>query len=197
MLRIPTNRLDLEEWCKEVIDECMQSSQERQMIYTRAAQYFYAGTAGVEAAIYNKTKPFVEKLSGFLMQPTDVSFNVIYDTSESESVLERALLVSEKLTADYRNNESDITFSEALTWSMINGCYFLKHTPEGETFRIKPVHPANFGVLGESILSLDEQEVFVHITFPTMSRVRDMLKDHPKKEDILSRIADSRPSEKD
>jgi hypothetical protein len=175
----------------------MDSSQERGMIYTRAAQYFYAGTHGVEAAIYNKVKPFIEKLSGFLMQPTDVRFNVIYDTSESDSVLERAQLVSEKLSSDYRNNESDITFAEALTWSMINGCYFLKHTPEGETFRVKPVHPANFGVLGESILSLDEQEAFVHITFPTMSRLRDMLADHPKKDQILKRIADARPSEKD
>jgi len=167
------------------------------MVYTRAAQYYYAGTHSSEAAIYNKVKPFIEKLSGFLMQPTDVRYNVIYDTSETDSVLERAQLVSEKLTADYRNNESDVTFAEALTWSMINGCYFLKHTPEGETFRVKPVHPANFGVLGESIVSLDEQEAFVHISFPTMSRVRDMLRDHPDGDHILWRIAEARRTEKD
>jgi hypothetical protein len=197
MLRIPKNKLDLEEWVEEVIDECLASSQERGMVYTRAAQYFYCGTHSVQAAIYNKVKPFIEKLSGFLMQPTDVRFNVIYDTSEEDSVLERAQLVSEKLTADYRNSDSDVTFAEALTWSLVNGCQFLKHTPEGETFKIAPVHPINFGVLGETILGLDEQEAFVHVTYPTMSRLKDMLKDHPKKDQILDRIASARPTEQD
>jgi hypothetical protein len=197
MLRIPKHKLDLEEWVEEVIDECLASSQERGMVCTRAAQYFYSGTSSPNAAIYNKVKPFVEKLSGFLMQPTDVRFNVIYDTSEEDSVLERAQLVSEKLTADYRNSDSDVTFAEALTWSLINGCYFLKHTPEGETFKISPVHPINFGVLGETILGLDEQEAFVHVTYPTMSRLRDMLKDHPKRKEILDRIAAARPTEQD
>jgi hypothetical protein len=180
-----------------VIDECLASSQERGMVYTRAAQYFYCGTHSVQAAIYNKVKPFIEKLSGFLMQPTDVRFNVIYDTSEEDSVLERAQLVSEKLTADYRNSDADVTFAEALTWSLVNGCQFLKHTPEGETFKIAPVHPINFGVLGETILGLDEQEAFVHVTYPTMSRLKDMLKDHPKKDQILDRIASARPTEQD
>jgi hypothetical protein len=197
MLRIPKNKLDLEEWVEEVIDECLASSQERGMVYTRAAQYFYCGTHSVQAAIYNKVKPFIEKLSGFLMQPTDVRFNVIYDTSEEDSVLERAQLVSEKLTADYRNSDSDVTFAEALTWSLVNGCQFLKHTPEGETFKIAPVHPINFGVLGETILGLDEQEAFVHVTYPTMSRLKDMLRDHPKKDQILDRIASARPTEQD
>jgi hypothetical protein len=197
MLRIPKNKLDLEEWVEEVIDECLASSLERGLVYTRAAQYFYCGTHSVQAAIYNKVKPFIEKLSGFLMQPTDVRFNVIYDTSEEDSVLERAQLVSEKLTADYRNSDSDVTFAEALTWSLVNGCQFLKHTPEGETFKIAPVHPINFGVLGETILGLDEQEAFVHVTYPTMSRLKDMLKDHPKKDQILDRIASARPTEQD
>lgn len=197
MLRIPKNKKDLEEWVREVIDECMNSSQDRSMTYIRAAQYYYSGSYSSNAAIYNKVKPFIEKLSGFLMQPTDVRFNVLYDTSESDSVLERAQLISEKLTADYRNSDSDVTYSEALTWSLINGCYLLKHTPDGETFKIAPVHPQNFGVLGETILSLDEQEAFVHITYPTMSRLRDMLHDHPKRNEILDRIAAARPTDKD
>jgi hypothetical protein len=197
MLRIPKNKLDLEEWVKTIIDECMITAQERGMSYQRASQYYYSGTYSTQAAIYNKVKPFVEKLSGFLMQPTDVRFAVVYDTSESDSVLERAQLVSEKLTADYRNSDSDVTFSEALTWSLISGCYLLKHTPDGETFKVAPVHPQNFGVLGETILQLDEQEAFCHVTYPTMSRVRDILKDHPKRKEILSRIEDTRPTEKD
>jgi hypothetical protein len=197
MLRIPKEKKALEEWVKEVIDELMASADERGQVYLRAAQYYYSGSYNVQAAIYNKVKSHVEKLSGFLMQPTDVRFNVIYDTSETDSVLERAQLVGEKLTADYRNSDSDVVFSEALTWSLINGCQLLKHTPEGQTFRVAPVHPQNFGVLGETVLNLDEQEAFVHVTWPTMSRMRDILKDHPKKDEILARIAAARPGERD
>ena len=197
MLRIPTGAKDLEEWVKEVVDECMQSAQERGQLYMRAAQYYYSGTYTTEGAIYNKVKPFIEKLSGFLMQPTDVRFNVLYDTSESDSVLERAQLVSEKLTSDYRNSDSDVTFADALSWSLVNGCQLLKHTPEGETFKLAPVHPQNFGVLGETILGLDEQEAFCHVSYPTISRLKDILADHPHKSSILARIAGARPTEKD
>jgi hypothetical protein len=196
VLRIPRDKLDLEIWIKEVTDECMASEPERAISYSRAAQYYYAGTYGQNPSIYNKTKGFIDRLAGFLMQPTDVRFSVLYDTSETDSVLERAQLVSEKLTADYRNSDSDVTFAESVTWSYVNGCHLLKHFPEGDTFRLGPVHPQNFGVLSESILNLDEQEVFVHITYPTMSRLKDVLEEHPHRERILKRIAEA-TSEKD
>ena len=65
----------------------MASVGEREMVYTRAAQYYYQGTYDARAAIYNKTKPFIDKLSGFLMQPTDVRFQVIFDSGEPDNVL--------------------------------------------------------------------------------------------------------------
>jgi hypothetical protein len=199
MLKIPNFDREghLEVWGKEVIDECMASVEERAMIYTRAAQYYYTGTYDSRAAIYNKTKPFVDKLSGFLMQPTDVRFQIVFDSGENESVLERAQLVSEKMTADYRQTDSDVTFSEAVTWSMVNGCQLLKHYPSDATFRIAPVHPQNFGVLGETIIDLDEQEAFCHVTYPTISRLRTILDDHPRAKEILARISEGRPTQQD
>ena len=199
MLRIPSSNKDgdLQLWVKEVIDECMASVGERELVYTRAAQYYYQGTYDARASIYNKTKPFIDKLSGFLMQPTDVRYQIVYDSGEPDDVLERSQLVSEKLTADYRQTDSDITFSEAVTWAMINGCQLLKHYPHEYGFRVAPVHPQNFGVLGETILDLDEQEAFCHVTYPTMSRLRTLLRDHPRRTEILARIEAGRPTTKD
>lgn len=191
MLRIPQLRKDLEPWVKEVVDECMASSTERGMIYGKAAQYYYTGTADSRAAIYNKIKPFIDRLAGFLMQPTDVRFSIFYDTSESDSALERAQLCSEKLTADYRQTDSDITFAEAVVWALINGCQILKHVPSGEIFKAAPIHPQNFGVLQETVLDLEEQEAFCHVTYPTKSRLRTILEDHPRKDEILKRIEDN------
>ena len=197
MLRIPELRKDLDEWVKEVVDECMASATERGMIYAKAAQYYYTGTADERAAIYNKIKPFIDKLAGFLMQPTDVRFSIFYDTSESDSALERAYLASEKLTADYRQTDSDITFAEATVWALINGCQILKHVPAGEIFKVAPVHPQNFGVLQETVLDLEEQEAFCHVTYPTKSRLRTILEDHPRKNEILKRIEDGPSPESD
>jgi hypothetical protein len=193
MLNIPGETKDLETWTKEVVDECMASSTERGMIYTRAAQYYYQGTYSVQAAIYNKIKPFIERLAGFLMQPTDVRFNIIFDSSEAEDVLERAQMTSEKLTADFRETDSDITFAEACVWALVNGCYLLKHYPHEQTFRVAPVHPQLFGVMSETTLDLDEQEAFCHVSYPTISRLRSMLDEteHPNRKRILERILEA------
>ena len=199
MLKIPSSNRDgdLQTWVKEVADECMASAEERAMVYTRASQYYYTGTYDARAAIFNKTKGFVDKLSGFLMQPNDVRYQIVFDSGEPDSVLERAQLVSEKLTADYRQTDSDITFSDAVTWSLVNGCYLLKHYPDETGFKVIPVHPQNFGVLGETILDLDEQEAFCHVTYPTTSRLRTMLAENPRRKEILDRITESRPTQQD
>ena len=198
MLKIPTKQTDLEEWIKDITDECTASSDERGMVYTRAAQMYYQGTYSTNAAIYNKTKQFIDRLAGFLMQPTDVRFSIICDSGEPQNVLDRAQSVSEKLTADYKSTDSDITFSEANTWNLINGCQLLKHMPHAETFKIAPVHPQNFGVLSETTLDLDEQEAFVHVSYPTVSRLRADLEEmnHPRAKEIIARISDE-PARRD
>lgn len=199
MLKIPDRAGFLELWIKEVIDECMASASERGMVYSRAAQYYYMGAMDNRAAIFNKTKPFVDKLAGFLMQPTDVRFQVVYDSDEEENVLDRAQLVGEKLSTDFRQTNSDVTFAEAVVWALVNGAQLLKVLPDGDggSFKTAPVHPQNFGVLNETTLALDEQEAFCHVSFPTMSRLRSMLAEHPDREAILQRVDEARPTEKD
>ena len=199
MLKIPNEKDELQEWSKEMVDECMGSAQERGMIYTRANQYYYQGTGDQRGAIYNKVKPFIDKLAGFLMQPTDVRFQVIFDSSEPETVLERAQLTSEKLTADYRQTDSDIKFAETVVQALVNGCYLLKHYPQDEGFKVAPVHPQNFGVLSETILDLDEQEAFCHVSYPTISRLRSMLAEarNPKADEIIQRIREGRQTDRD
>jgi hypothetical protein len=196
MLRIPRN---VQEWATEIVDECMASAGERAMVYTRATQYYYTGSFDSRAAIHNKVRPFVGRLSGFLMQPTDVRFNITFDSTEPKDVLDRAEVMSEKLTADFRERDADVTFAQAVTWSLINGCHLLKAQPAFEGFKINPVHPQNFGVLSETVLSLEEQEAFCHVTFPTISRLMAMLdeQNHPRRDEVFTRLMEARQSERD
>ena len=203
MLRIPNNRpgnsTATQTWATEIVDECMSSAEERAMVYTRASQYFYTGSYDSRAAIHNKIRPFITRLAGFLMQPTDVRFNITFDSSEPEDVLDRAELMSQKLTADFRETDADITFAQGVVQSLINGCYLLKAKPAFEGFKINPVHPQNFGVLAETVLALEEQEAFCHVTFPTVSRLMAMLdeQNHPRRNEIFTRLMEARQSERD
>ena len=199
MLRVPTETELLQAWTREIVDECMQSAEERGMVYTRAAQYYYQGTYDSRAAIYNKIKPFVDKFSGMLMQPTDVRFNIVFDSGEPEDVLERAELVSEKLSADFRQTDADISFAEAVLWSLVNGAQILKLAPGGDSFRLAPIHPQNFGVLSETVLGLDEQEAVCHVSFPTLSRVRTDLEacNHPRTREIMQKLEEAREHERE
>ena len=197
MLKIPKTADKLVEWTKELVDECMTSADERGSVLTRASQYYYQGASDSNAAIFNKCRPFIDKLAGFLMQPTDVRFSIIYDSTEQEDVLQRAQVASEKLTADYRQTDSDIQFSEAVKWQAINGCQIIKHTPQDQGFRITPVHPQHFGVLSETTLGLDDQEGFVHISFPTVTQLRSMLDegDYPDPDKVIAQVLEARREE--
>jgi len=177
----------------------MASAGERAMVYTRASQYYYTGSYDSRAAIHNKIKPFVDRKAGFLMQPTDVRFNIVFDSQEPDDVLDRAQLMSEKLTADFRESDADVTFANAVIWASVNGCHLLKVQPALEGFKIHPVHPQNFGVLAETVLGLEEQEAFCHVTFPTISRLMAMLDEqgHPRRNEIFSRLMEARQSERD
>jgi hypothetical protein len=198
MLKLPKDAETLGPWAQEITDEMLTSADERAMVITRASQYYYQGCYDSRAAIYNKCKPFIDKLSGFLMQPTDIRFSIIYDSTEPEDVLQRAQVAGEKLTADYRQTDSDIKFAEAVTWALINGCQIIKHTPAKDGFRIAPVHPQHFGVLSETTLALDDQEAFVHVSFPTVSQLRSMLDegDYPNPEEIIAQVLQANKEEK-
>jgi hypothetical protein len=198
MLRLPKDSDALGPWAQEITDEMLTSSDERAMILTRASQLYYQGCHDSRAAIFNKCKPFIDKLAGFLMQPTDIRFSIIYDSTEPEDVLQRAQVAAEKLTADYRQTDSDIKFAEAVTWALINGCQIIKHTPDKNGFKVSPIHTQHFGVLSETTVSLDEQEAFVHVSYPTVSQLRAMLDegDYPNPEDVIAQVLQANKEER-
>lgn len=199
MLRIPEN-IDLAtEFARDLADECMSSAEERSGIYVKAAQYYYTGTGTVEGAIHNKTRGFIDRLAGYYYQPSNVRFSLVFDSSEPQEVLDRARSVGQMLTADFRSSDADLRFSDCVTWSLICGCYLLKHYGQGYGFKAVPLHPINFGVLSEAISDLNEQEAFCHVSYPTVTRLRSMLREyeHPDAEKIYKKILETHSSERD
>lgn len=199
MLRIPTKPERAAEWARELIDECAATQEDRQQVYEKATQYYYSGSADVRAAIHNKIKTFIDRVSGYYFQPTNVRFNVLWDSNEPIDVLERGRAASQMLTADYRSTDADLRFSDCVTWSLINGNHFLKHLPDGHGFKAVPVHAVNMGVLSESVNNLDDQEAVLHISYPTVTRLRSMLEQsgNPRAKSIIDRILEAATSDRD
>lgn len=199
MLRIPENLELATEFARDLADECMSSAEERSGIYVKAAQYYYTGTGTVEGAIHNKTRGFIDRLAGYYYQPSNVRFSLVFDSSEPQEVLDRARSVGQMLTADFRSSDADLRFSDCVTWSLICGCYLLKHYGQGYGFKAVPLHPINFGVLSEAISDLNEQEAFCHVSYPTVTRLRSMLREyeHPDAEKIYKKILETHSSERD
>lgn len=199
MLRIPKNPQRATEWARELIDEMTASAEERGQVYQKATQYYFTGSGDTRAAIHNKTRTFIDRVSGYYYQPQNVRFNVLWDSNEPLDVLERGRATSQMLSSDYRSTDSDLRFSDCVTWGLICGNHFLKHWGESFGFRCAPVHPVNMGVLSESVNNLDEQEAFVHVSFPTITRLRSMLvqSGNPRAEQIIGRIMEARSSERD
>lgn len=199
MLRIPERPSAAAGFAKDLADECMATSDERQQVYQRAGQYYYTGSANAQAAIHNKIRPFVDRLAGYLFLPQGVRFNTVFDSSEPASVLERGQTASQLLTADYRASNSDLRFGDAVLWSLVCGCYLIKHTGHDYSAKVTPVHPVNFGVLSESILDLDEQECICHVSYPTVTRLRSILQEqgHPHADRIFNEIQEARSGQKD
>src|SRR5215472_6796632 len=199
MLRIPEDLEDATRWAQEIADECMATADERGMMYSRAAAYYYQGTADARGCIHNKTKTYIDRLSGYLYLPSSVRFNILYGAHEPQDVLERGMAASQILSAEYRAHDSDLRFGDAVKWGLISGCYLLKHLDVGYSFRAVPVHPVNFGVLSETMVSLDDQEAFCHVTYPTVSRLRSNLEEAGRKDvdSLIARILERPSPERD
>ena len=199
MLRIPETLENATMFAKELADECLATVEERQGVYEKASLYYYTGSGDVRAAIHNKVKTYIDRLAGYLYQPSSVRFNTIFDSNEPLDVLERGRTLSEMLSADYRTTDADISFGNAVTWALNCGCYLLKHLSDGISFKVVPVHPANFGVLSETIVGLDEQEAFCHVSYPSVTRLRSMLIEagNPHTDTIINKILAERSSQTD
>lgn len=198
MLKIPSKPETATEWAKEIVDECCATQEERSHVYEKATLYYYNGNADTRAAIHNKVKTFIDRVAGYYYQPQGVRFNVLWDSNEPVDVLERGRAVSQMLTADYRSTDADLRFSDAVTWALINGNHFLKHLPDGHGFKAVPVHPVNMGVLSETVNHLEDQEAIVHVSYPTITRLRSMLvqSGNPRAEAIIDKVLETRSSDR-
>jgi hypothetical protein len=90
------------------------------------------------------------------------------------------------------NNDIDDGISDIVLWGLIKGKSIQQVLWSRNGFESYLIQPEAFGVYNESISTLERQEAFIHSTFPTRSRFRQIISGLPAaKQAALMRAVDN------
>lgn len=190
-MRIPSNDILREQFCRDLIEKCMVSLQERKGDYAALRSWFLFGAGPDESpTIFNKIYPHIDQLTSFLYsaETTRFSINVGASVPNQEHIKIPRLTLA--LNDEWLNSNADQVFSSALTWALVFNSTFIKLVYNNG---IHPymVEPASIGVLREDTPYTDRQEALVQTYYITKSELYARLYSHPKRDSIVKRITTS------
>lgn len=180
---------DLDGFSADLVSKCMATQRERIQAYQGLSHYFLFGAQDGQQAPYNKIYPHLDILTSYLYSQATVEYEVSVQNVE-DAVYEQAELISHRLNMNFHDYGVAEAFTIALRWSLVYNSMFIKTLPLTRPFAIKPylVEPHNFGVLNESVPSLDDQEAFVHQYTMGRDELERRTKAMPNGADIMRRV---------
>lgn len=186
-MKIPSRKL--EEFVRELCDECLTSQVERTQRGQAYKNYFLFGAQQVQdAAIFNKTFAYIDDLESMLYSPLSLRFNI--GNPELPNVLSesKGRAASTKLRHMARKSDTDTLISGAVCWSLVKGKAFIKQTFKGTNFSPELIQPESMGVLRENHDKLDaDMEAFVHRQFITPYQFARLIEGHPDEEALIKK----------
>jgi len=189
-MRIPTNALDRNEFFLDLIQKCFVSREERKVEYGSLRSWYLFGNGPDESpAIYNKIYPHIDQLTSFLYSAETTRFSINIGASVNESEHTKIPVLTRALNDTWLDTNADQKFALATTWALCFNSGFIKLVMKGKTPYPHYVEPACIGVLREDIPGLDNQEAFIHTYYVTKSELYSQLFNHPRREEIVSRVA--------
>jgi hypothetical protein len=169
---------------------CNASRGDRRRLYQTMRNYYMYGSDGSSQspARYNKLYPHLDQLTSFLYSQETTRFATQLGASVSDLEMKKLAAVNKAINDEWNQSNMDITFGNALLWSLVYGSTFVKLLWNGKSVRPHVVDPHNFGVLREDQPMLSEQEAVTHSYYITESQLRNELKNHPRREEILRQV---------
>jgi len=187
---IPKNTDDRWAFYEATAQSCNASRGDRRRLYQTMRNYYMYGSDGSSQspARYNKLYPHLDQLTSFLYSQETTRFATQLGVSVSDLEFKKLASVNKALNDEWNSSNMDITFGLALLWSLVYGSTFIKTMWNGKSIRPYVVDPHNFGVLREDTPMLSEQEAVTHTYYITESQLRNELKYHPRREEILTHV---------
>ena len=188
-MRLPKDPVDRQQFYMDMIDRCMVSQSERMSVYSMLRSYYLFG-AGMDQspAHFNKIFPHIDQLSSFMYSSETTRFSIQIGASEPTSYHKMIPALTKAIHDYWVNSNADQVFAQALNWSLCYNTSFVKLVWRNG---IHPymVEPGVFGVLREDTPYTDRQEAMAQEYYMTKSELYSRLWSHPKRDEIVSRIA--------
>lgn len=175
-------------WAKELIDACTVSQMDRIERGIRYRNMFLTGSFDGKRAIYNLTYKHIDKLSSWLLSPTELRFALEAEGHPSAADIAMARRASIALNSKIRRGKVATCAAQANVWALVKGCAHVKLVWGGKRLEPYVIQPESMGVLREDINELDRQDAFTHSTWLTPDRFRDKIKNYPNKAELLKKV---------
>ena len=188
-MRIPSEPLERQAFFMELRQKCLTSQAERGANYSTLRSYYLFGAGMNEPpAHFNKIYPHIDQLSSFMYSADTTRFSINIGASEPKSYHKMIPALTRAVHDYWLNSNADQIFNQALNWALCYNSTFVKLVWRNG---IHPymVEPQVFGVLREDVPYTDRQEAAIQEYFMTKSELYSRLYAHPKRDEIISRIA--------
>lgn len=189
----PKERL---EFYVDLVNKCEVSQPDRAANYESYRRYFLQGSLGNQKNVMqNRLRDKVNLLSAFLYAQETTKFDVKFAAHVPPEQKLYADVMRQVALDDWHDTDTDRSFGDAVTWSLVDGCFLKKVIWTKHGLETYPLEPGNFGVLREDTDRIAHQEALCQTYHITKSELRRQLWGHPNKEDIISRLTGSRKDE--
>lgn len=182
-------------WCREIIDACLVSRQERIYQCNTFRNFYFTGSPDQSCAIDNEIFAEVDQLASMLFSPVDPHFAMSFDRTEDTHVRAMGDAAAAYLSREFHRHGVDECFADAVNWGLIEASSFIKLGWGRQGFDPYLIGQTFMGVFNEAQIDLEHQDAFVHTTFVTPASFERSIKGHPEERAILRQVRKSSAQE--
>lgn len=155
---------------KRILNQCLNSQNDRQSLYDRRRRYFLFGSYRIEGpgvdegTRHNRLGAYTDLVASFLYAADHAKFSVSAPRNAEDAFIKQVAAVEDYWNDTFRDTGTANRFGEGVLWSTVYDSMFLKlgwNDARRELFPVL-VEPHSFGVWNEREPDLDSQEAFVH-----------------------------------
>lgn len=181
---------DREEFYVDIVNKCEASISDRKQSNQSYRQYYLQGSLGNQKNVMqNRLRDKVNLLSSFLYAQETTKFGIKFAAHVPEEQRLYADILREVALDNWHDTDTDRSFADAVTWSLVYGCQLKKVIWTNHGLETYPLEPHCFGVLREDTDRIAHQEALVMTFFITRSELHRQLYKHPNRDRILGRVS--------
>ena len=178
-MKIPSKVKDRARWAARLVRACTNSRSERVQRGLSFRNLFLTGDENGVPQTFLRTQDMIRDITAFLFSPADLRFTIDYFGQVSPAERAKGMAAASGLHQYITEAEVDEACSSATLWALIKGKTIMQMVWSRNGLEPYLLQPESFGVFNESIASLEQQEAFVHTSFPTRSRFAQIISGLP------------------